>query len=31
VLRVRPAGGQKISAAAFASHVGLRPGAQLGG
>jgi methionyl-tRNA formyltransferase len=31
VLRVRPAGGQKISAAAFAGHVGLRPGAQLGG
>ncbi len=31
VLRVRPAGGQKISAAAFASSVGLRPGAQLGG
>ena len=30
VLRVRPAGGQKISAAAFASSVGLRPGAQLG-
>jgi methionyl-tRNA formyltransferase len=29
VLRVRPAGGQKISAAAFASSVGLRPGAQL--
>src|SRR5205807_1741208 len=27
VLRVRPAGGQKISAAAFASSVGLRPGA----
>ena len=31
VLRVRPAEGQKISAAAFASSVGLRPGAQLGG
>jgi methionyl-tRNA formyltransferase len=31
VLRVRPAGGQKISAAAFASSVGLRPGVQLGG
>src|SRR5262244_4231202 len=31
VLRVRSAGGQKISAAAFASSVGLRPGAQLGG
>jgi methionyl-tRNA formyltransferase len=31
VLRVRPAEGQKISAAAFAGHVGLRPGAQLGG
>src|SRR5712691_11608923 len=30
VLRVRAAGGQKISAAAFASSVGLRPGAQLG-
>src|SRR5205085_9558798 len=30
VLRVRPAAGQKISAAAFASSVGLRPGAQLG-
>jgi len=30
VLRVRPAGGQKISAAAFAGNVGLRPGAQLG-
>jgi methionyl-tRNA formyltransferase len=30
VLRVRSAGGQKISAAAFASSVGLRPGAQLG-
>jgi methionyl-tRNA formyltransferase len=30
VLRVRPAGGQKISAAAFANSVGLRPGAQLG-
>jgi methionyl-tRNA formyltransferase len=30
VLRVRPTGGQKISAAAFASSVGLRPGAQLG-
>ena len=29
VLRVRPAGGQKISATAFASNVGLRPGAQL--
>lgn len=31
VLRVRSAGGQKISAAAFASSVGLHPGAQLGG
>jgi len=31
VLRVRAAGGQKISAAAFASSVGLRPGVQLGG
>jgi methionyl-tRNA formyltransferase len=31
VLRVRPAGGQKISAAAFASSMGLRPGAHLGG
>jgi methionyl-tRNA formyltransferase len=31
VLRVRPVGGQKISAAAFANSVGLRPGAQLGG
>jgi methionyl-tRNA formyltransferase len=31
VLRVRAAGDQKISAAAFASSVGLRPGAQLGG
>jgi len=31
VCRVRAAGGQKISAAAFASSVGLRPGAQLGG
>jgi len=31
VLRVRPAGGQKISAAAFASSLGLRSGAQLGG
>jgi methionyl-tRNA formyltransferase len=31
VSRVRSAGGQKISAAAFASSVGLRPGAQLGG
>ena len=31
VLRVRPAEGQKISAAAFASSVGLHPGAQLGG
>jgi methionyl-tRNA formyltransferase len=31
VLRVRPAGGQKISAAAFASSVGLHSGAQLGG
>ena len=30
VLRVRPAGGQKISAAAFASSAGLRSGAQLG-
>jgi methionyl-tRNA formyltransferase len=30
VLRVRAAGGQKISAAAFASSVGLRPGVQLG-
>jgi methionyl-tRNA formyltransferase len=30
VLRVRPAGGQKISAATFAGNVGLRPGAQLG-
>src|SRR4029453_618041 len=31
VLRVRSAGGQKISAAAFANSVGLRPGVQLGG
>jgi methionyl-tRNA formyltransferase len=31
VLRVRPAGGQKISAAAFVHSVGLRPGTQLGG
>jgi len=31
VLRIRSVGGQKISAAAFASSVGLRPGAQLGG
>jgi methionyl-tRNA formyltransferase len=31
VLRVRPAGGQKISAAAFANSVGLHPGVQLGG
>jgi methionyl-tRNA formyltransferase len=31
VLRVRAAGGQKISAAAFASSTGLRPGVQLGG
>jgi methionyl-tRNA formyltransferase len=31
VLRVRAAGGQKISAAAFARSVGLRPGVQLGG
>ena len=31
VLRVRSAGGQKISAAAFASSVWLHPGAQLGG
>jgi len=31
VSRVRPEGGQKISAAAFATSVGLRPGAQLGG
>ena len=31
VLRVRAAGGQKISAAAFATSVGLRPGVQLGG
>jgi methionyl-tRNA formyltransferase len=31
VLRVRAAGGQKISAAAFAGSVGLRPGVQLGG
>ena len=31
VLRVRAAGGQKISAAAFASSAGLRPGVQLGG
>lgn len=31
VLRVRAAEGQKISAAAFASSVGLRPGVQLGG
>jgi methionyl-tRNA formyltransferase len=30
VLRVRPAEGQKISAAVFASSVGLHPGAQLG-
>jgi hypothetical protein len=30
VLRVRVAGGQKISAAAFASSVELRPGVQLG-
>jgi methionyl-tRNA formyltransferase len=31
VSRVRPEDGQKISAAAFATSVGLRPGAQLGG
>ena len=31
VCRVRPAGGQKISAGAFARDVGLRPGVQLGG
>src|SRR5262249_33956790 len=31
VLRVRAAGGQKISAAAFAKSAGLRPGVQLGG
>src|SRR5216683_65331 len=31
VLRVRAAGGQKISAAAFANSVGLRAGVQLGG
>jgi methionyl-tRNA formyltransferase len=31
VLRVRPAGGQKISAAAFVNSVGLRPGTPLGG
>jgi methionyl-tRNA formyltransferase len=30
VSRVRPAGGQKISAGAFARSVGLHPGAQLG-
>jgi methionyl-tRNA formyltransferase len=29
--RVRPEGGQKISAAAFARSAGLRPGVQLGG
>jgi methionyl-tRNA formyltransferase len=29
--RVRPEGGQKISAAAFATSAGLRPGARLGG
>src|SRR5437764_1641617 len=31
VSRVRPAGGQKISAVAFARSAGLRPGGQLGG
>ncbi len=31
VSRVRPEGGQKISAAVFATSAGLRPGAQLGG
>ena len=31
VSRVRPEGGQKISAAAFATSVGLRPGVRLGG
>ena len=30
VQRVRPAGGKKISAAEFASHVGLRQGSRLG-
>lgn len=30
VSRVRPAGGQKIAAAAFAQSAGLRPGARLG-
>jgi methionyl-tRNA formyltransferase len=30
VLRVRPAGGQKIAAAAYAASAGLRQGAQLG-
>ena len=28
--RVRPEGGQKVSAAAFAKSAGLRPGARLG-
>ena len=31
VTRVRPAGGQKISAGAFARSAGLRPGVRLGG
>lgn len=30
VTRVRPAGGQKIGAGAFAKSAGLRPGARLG-
>jgi methionyl-tRNA formyltransferase len=30
VTRVRPAGGQKVNAAAFAQSTGLRPGARLG-
>jgi len=30
VTRVRPEGGQKVSAAAFAKSAGLRPGARLG-
>ena len=30
VTRVRPAGGQKIAASAFAQSAGVRPGARLG-
>ena len=30
VTRVRPEGGQKVAAAAFAKTAGLRPGARLG-